>query len=141
MQMVKNTTLKAKDPAALDGVARTLLSAFPDARIFAFYGPMGVGKTTLIKALCRQLGSQDVVSSPTFSIINQYVTDAGENIFHFDFYRIKELVEVFNLGYEDYFFSGSYCFIEWPEKIEPLLPEESHIVTMEDHQGERIIRF
>ncbi|MEE4178310.1 MAG: tRNA (adenosine(37)-N6)-threonylcarbamoyltransferase complex ATPase subunit type 1 TsaE [Bacteroides sp.] len=139
--MVTTEILTAKDPAALDEVAKTLLSAFPAGRIFAFYGPMGVGKTTLIKALCRQLGTVDVVSSPTFSIINQYMTDSGESIFHFDFYRIKDIVEVYNLGYEDYFFSGSYCFIEWPEKIEALLPEGSHVVIMEDHHGERIIRF
>ena len=139
--MVKKTTLIVKDLAALDEAAKALLATFPDARIFAFYGPMGVGKTTFIKALCKQLGSQDIVSSPTFSIINQYLTRSGKNIFHFDFYRIKDLVEVYNLGYEDYFFSGSYCFIEWPEKIESLLPGESQIVTMVDHQGERIIHF
>lgn len=139
--MVKEKTLMARNPADLDGVAAELLSAFPGGRIFAFFGPMGVGKTTLIKALCRHLGSLDVVSSPTFSIINQYLTGSGESLFHFDFYRIKDITEVYNLGYEDYFFSGNYCFIEWPEKIESLLPEGSHVVTMEDRQGERIIRF
>lgn len=139
--MLTKEIFKVKDPAALEEVAKTLLSSFPEGRIFAFFGPMGVGKTTLIKALCRQLGSVDVVSSPTFSIINQYMTDSGESLFHFDFYRIKDLVEVYNLGYEDYFFSGNYCFIEWPEKIDSLLPEGSHTVIMEDRQGERIIRF
>jgi len=102
---------------------------------------MGAGKTTFVKAICRYLGSTDIVSSPTFSIINQYLAPSGESIFHFDFYRIKDLVEVYNLGYEDYFFSGAYCFIEWPEKIESLLPTGSHKVFIEEVSGERIIRF
>lgn len=139
--MITQEIFKIKDPSALDGVAGSLMAAYPEGRIFAFFGPMGVGKTTFIKAICRHLGSNDNVASPTFSIINQYLTPSGENIFHFDFYRIKDLVEVFNLGYEDYFFSGGYCFIEWPEKIESLLPEGSHKVFMEEVDGERIIRF
>ncbi len=139
--MVTQEVFKVKEPQSLDKVASVLLSAYPLGRIFAFFGPMGVGKTTFIKAICRQLGSTDNVSSPTFSIINQYLTPSGENIFHFDFYRIKELAEVYNLGYEDYFFSGGYCFIEWPEKIEGLLPDDSHKVYMEEVDEERIIRF
>ncbi|MBW6497746.1 MAG: tRNA (adenosine(37)-N6)-threonylcarbamoyltransferase complex ATPase subunit type 1 TsaE [Bacteroidales bacterium] len=139
--MVTQEVFKIKDPQNLDEVALALLSVYPQGRIFAFFGPMGVGKTTFIKAICRQLGSTDNVSSPTFSIINQYLTPSGDNIFHFDFYRIKELVEVYNLGYEDYFFSGGYCFIEWPEKIEGLLPDDSHKVYMKEVDGERIIRF
>lgn len=139
--MVTQEVIKIKDPQSLDDVASALLSAYPQGRIFAFFGPMGVGKTTFIKAICRQLGSTDNVSSPTFSIINQYLTPSGENIFHFDFYRIKELAEVYNLGYEDYFFSGGYCLIEWPEKIEGLLPDDSHKVYMEEVDGERVIRF
>ncbi len=139
--MVTQEVFKVKEPQSLDKVASVLLSAYPLGRIFAFFGPMGVGKTTFIKAICRQLGSTDNVSSPTFSIINQYLTPSGENIFHFDFYRIKELAEVYNLGYEDYFFSGGYCLIEWPEKIEGLLPDDSHKVYMEEVDEERIIRF
>lgn len=139
--MVTQEVFKIKNPQSLDDVASALLSTFPQGRIFAFFGPMGVGKTTYIKAICRLLGSTDNVSSPTFSIINQYLTPSGENIFHFDFYRIKELAEVYNLGYEDYFFSGGYCLIEWPEKIEGLLPEGSQKVYMEEVDGERVIRF
>ena len=139
--MVQEQIFTAKDPAALDEVADAILSAFPNGRIFAFFGPMGVGKTTLIKALCRKLGSLDLASSPTYSIVNQYLTNSGESIFHFDFYRIKDLAEVYNLGYDDYFFSGNYCFIEWPDKVESLLPRGSHVVTMEEHNEERIIRF
>jgi tRNA threonylcarbamoyladenosine biosynthesis protein TsaE len=139
--MVQEQIFTAKDPAALDEVADAILSAFPNGRIFAFFGPMGVGKTTLIKALCRKLGSLDLASSPTYSIVNQYLTNSGESIFHFDFYRIKDLAEVYNLGYEDYFFSGNYCFIEWPDKVESLLPRGSNVVTMEEHNEERIIRF
>ncbi len=132
---------KIDSPQALHQVAGALLSGNPLVRIFALYGPMGVGKTTFVKALCRHLGSTDIVSSPTYSIINQYLTPSGLSIFHFDFYRIKNLVEVYNLGYEDYFFSGAYCFIEWPGKIESLLPAGSHKVFMEDVGSERIIRF
>jgi len=139
--MVSQEVFKVKEPQSLDRVASALLSAYPQGRIFAFFGPMGVGKTTFIKAICRHLRSTDNVSSPTFSIINQYLTPSGENIFHFDFYRIKELTEVYNLGYEDYFFSGGYCLIEWPEKIEGLLPDDSQKVYMEEVDGERIIRF
>jgi tRNA threonylcarbamoyladenosine biosynthesis protein TsaE len=139
--MITQEIFKIKDPKDLGGVAGSLMAAFPEDRIFAFFGPMGVGKTTFIKAICRHLGSTDNVASPTFSIINQYLTSSGENIFHFDFYRIKDLVEVFNLGYEDYFFSGGYCFIEWPEKVESLLPHDSHKVYMEEFDGKRIIRF
>lgn len=132
---------KAKRVEELPFVARALLDQYPEGRIFAFFGPMGVGKTSFIKALCKELGSTDNITSPTFSLINQYVTPQGDNIFHFDFYRIKDLVEVYNLGYEDYFFSGDYCFIEWPEKLESLLPQNSHKVVLEEVDGERIISF
>ena len=103
--------------------ARLLLQNFPEDRIFAFYGAMGAGKTTFIKAICRELGSSDYVTSPTFALINEYSTDNGSVIYHFDFYRIKKLEEAFDLGYEDYIYSGNYCLIEWPEMIEQLLPE------------------
>jgi tRNA threonylcarbamoyladenosine biosynthesis protein TsaE len=101
------------------------LQAFPDSRVFAFFGSMGAGKTTFIKAICAELGVEDIVQSPTFSIINEYKTRSGESIYHFDFYRIKKIGEVFDIGYEDYLYSGNYCFIEWPELIGPLLPDDT----------------
>jgi len=109
--------------SALGDSVRLLLKAFPDERVFAFYGAMGAGKTTLIKALCHELGSADYVTSPTFALINEYSTSNGSVIYHFDFYRIKKIEEAFDLGYEDYIYSGNYCFIEWPEMIESLLPD------------------
>jgi len=105
--------------------AGALLKEFPGARVFAFYGGMGAGKTTFIKALCAVLGVADIVQSPTFSIVNEYKTTAGDSIYHFDFYRIKKTGEVFDIGYEDYLYSGSYCFMEWPELIESLLPDDA----------------
>lgn len=107
----------------LEKAAINLLAAFPDDRVFAFYGGMGAGKTTFIQNICKALGSDDVVTSPTFAIINEYAGAEQGAIFHFDFYRIKSLEEAFDLGYEDYFFGAGYCLIEWPEMIEPLLPE------------------
>ncbi|MBW8324628.1 MAG: tRNA (adenosine(37)-N6)-threonylcarbamoyltransferase complex ATPase subunit type 1 TsaE [Prolixibacteraceae bacterium] len=109
--------------SALQESAKLLLNTFPEDRVFAFYGAMGAGKTTFIKALCQELGSMDYVTSPTFALINEYTTNNGFVIYHFDFYRIKKLEEAFDLGYEDYIYSGNYCFIEWPEMIESLLPE------------------
>ena len=105
-------------------VAARILEICESRRIFAIFGAMGAGKTTLIKELCRLLGSEDVVKSPTFAIVNEYDSAAG-SIFHFDFYRIKGLNEVFDIGFEEYIDSGSYCFLEWPELIEPLIPEEA----------------
>ena len=93
-----------------------------DEKVFAFYGAMGAGKTTFIKALCEELGVEETITSPTFAIINEYRDGGGNSIFHFDFYRINKLEEAFDFGYEDYFYSGNLCFIEWPERIEPLLP-------------------
>ncbi|MEI6682777.1 MAG: tRNA (adenosine(37)-N6)-threonylcarbamoyltransferase complex ATPase subunit type 1 TsaE [Bacteroidota bacterium] len=105
--------------------AKQLLESFPGARIFALYGSMGAGKTTFIKALCAVLGVADIVQSPTFSIVNEYKTVAGDSIYHFDFYRIRKTEEAFDIGYEDYLYSGNYCFMEWPEMIETLLPAET----------------
>lgn len=102
--------------------AKKLLETYRNNRIFAFYGEMGVGKTTFIKALCKELNVQDTVSSPSFGLINEYRVPDRESVFHFDFYRIEKPEEIFDIGYEDYFFSGSYCFIEWPEMAETLLP-------------------
>ncbi len=127
----------------LDKVAIKLLNTYPDKRIFAFYGKMGSGKTTFIKSLCKISGVTDIVNSPTFSIINEYKTDGGDSIFHFDFYRIKKQEEVLDIGYEDYFFSGSYCFIEWPGKVENLLPENTVRIIIEEgsKKNERVFIF
>lgn len=110
------------DLSAIRKTARLLLDHFPEDRVFAFYGAMGAGKTTLIKAVCRELGSTDNITSPTFALINEYTTENQSVIYHFDFYRIKKLEEAYDLGYEDYIYSKNYCFIEWPEMIESLLP-------------------
>ncbi len=107
----------------LPSLAKQLISSYPDNRIFAFYAPMGAGKTTFIKTLCAELGVKDTISSPTFSIVNEYRAENGKKIFHFDFYRIKSDSEAYDMGYEDYFYSDAYCLIEWPEKIVELLPE------------------
>ena len=112
------------------------------SNIFAFEAPMGAGKTTFIKAICSVLGAGDVVNSPTFTIINEYRAAKGFPIFHFDFYRINKLEEAYDFGYEDYFYSGSLCFLEWPELIEELLPEDAVKVTIEETQdGSRLIKF
>ena len=113
--------------------AREFIAAMGDNTVFALYGKMGAGKTTFIKALCQELGVDDVVTSPTFAVINEYRSDiAGELIYHFDFYRIKKLEEVYDMGYEDYFYSGALCFIEWPELVEELLPGNTIKVTIEE---------
>lgn len=113
----------------LPAVAQQLLDHFPDERFFAFFGKMGVGKTTLIKELCTRLGVEDNVCSPTFAIINVYSSALGSPVYHFDFYRLKSAAEAYDIGYEEYFYSGEYCFTEWTEKVEELLPE--HYVRVE----------
>jgi tRNA threonylcarbamoyladenosine biosynthesis protein TsaE len=120
--------------------AEKLIEAYPDSRVFAFYGRMGAGKTTFIKAICKLLGVSDLVQSPSFSIINEYNTQTGDSLFHFDFYRIKKLEEVFDIGYEDYIYSGSYCFIEWPELVEELLPPDVVKVSISG-DPERYLEF
>jgi len=137
------TKYLCKIPDDLNIVADKLLNNYPSNRIFAFYGKMGVGKTTLIKAICKNLKVADIVTSPTFSIINEYKTNDNNSIFHFDLYRLKNINEFYDIGYEDYFFSDSYCFIEWPEKIQELLP--CNYVKIQINQNEtnndRIIEF
>lgn len=115
------------------------ISEFADKnKFFAITGNMGVGKTTFIKKICKLIGVDTNVSSPTFSLINEYLNNKGEKIYHFDFYRIKNISEVYDIGYEDYFFSGNYCFIEWPEKIKELLPNEFLLINIiENFDGSR----
>ncbi len=131
--------IQISDLSALAESAKLLLKNFENERVFAFYGSMGAGKTTFIKAICNELGSSDYVTSPTFALINEYTTNEGDVIYHFDFYRIKKMEEAFDLGYEDYIYSGNYCFIEWPEMIEPLLPEG--IVAVRIEEGEKGVRL
>ena len=139
---IKITSLEHIDQAAQAFLASVDLR---DARrnVLAFYGKMGAGKTTFVKALCRVLGVDDVVNSPTFAIVNEYDSAVLQSpIYHFDFYRIKTLDEAYNIGTDDYFYSGHPCFIEWPELIEPLLPETALRVEIEEQpDGTRLVRF
>ena len=123
--------------------AKQFIAAMEDNTVFAFYGKMGAGKTTFIKAICEELGVTDVINSPTFAIVNEYRSDeTGELIYHFDFYRIKKLDEVYDMGYEDYFYSGALCFIEWPELVEEVLPGDAVKVIIEEiENGIRSIRL
>ncbi len=123
--------------------AKQFVAAIDQNTVFAFYGKMGAGKTTFTKAVCEELGVTDTVASPTFAIVNEYRSDTtGELIYHFDFYRIKKLDEVYDMGYEDYFYSGALCFIEWPELIEELLPEDAVKVNIvENEDGSRTVSF
>lgn len=120
--------------------AQEFIKNMGQARVFAFYGKMGAGKTTFVKAICEELGVCDVITSPTFAIINEYEGD--ETIYHFDFYRIKKLEEVYDMGYEDYFYSDALCFIEWPELIEEILPDDAVRVSITEQQdGSRLVTF
>ena len=122
--------------------AQEFIDQMGDNKIFAFYGSMGAGKTTFVKALCEAMGVTDTVNSPTFAIVNEYDTPSGRPIYHFDFYRIKRLAEVYDMGYEDYFYGRGLCLIEWPELIEELLPEDTVKVTIEElPDGSREVRF
>lgn len=132
--------IKIQDLSHIRDAARQFIDMIADHTVFAFYGKMGAGKTTFIKALCEELGVDEVVTSPTFAIVNEYRSDSGELIYHFDFYRIKRIEEVYDMGYEDYFFSGALCFIEWPELVEELLPDDAVRVHIEEEaDGSRTI--
>ena len=122
--------------------ATDILDKCGSKRVFAFDGKMGAGKTTFIKHLCEAMGTEDVVNSPTFAIVNVYEVASGEEVYHFDCYRIKDIREAMDFGAEEYLYSGNYCFIEWAEMIEPLLPEDTVWVKIEvEENGERSLSF
>ena len=138
-----------QDPQHIREAARAFIQNMPNSTVYAFYGKMGAGKTTFIKAICQELGVEDEVTSPTFAIVNEYSIDKVQSskfkvqcIYHFDFYRIKRLEEAYDIGFDDYIDSGNLCFIEWPELIEELLPEDAIRVEIEEtDNGSRIVRF
>ena len=134
--------IKISDLSNIGEAAREFVAALGSRRVIAFYGKMGAGKTTFIKSVCEQLGVRDVITSPTFAIVNEYQDEVGNPVYHFDFYRIKRIEEAYDMGYEDYFYSGAYCFIEWPELIEPLLPDDALCVTISvADDGKRIVEL
>ena len=133
--------IRIKNIDGISEAARQFIDNMGDSKVFAFYGKMGAGKTTFVKAICEELGVEDVITSPTFAIVNEYEAN-NQSIYHFDFYRIKRLEEVYDMGYEDYFYSGALCFIEWPELIDDLLPEDAVKVTItENADGTRTVAF
>ena len=137
------TTIQINSLDSIRESAKAFLAAMDDRTVFAFHGQMGAGKTTFIKAICEELGVEDVINSPTFAIINEYRSETtGELIYHFDFYRISKLSEAEDIGTEDYFYSGALCFIEWPEKIEDLLPGDVVEVTIKENpDGTRTVEI
>ncbi|MDO4958804.1 MAG: tRNA (adenosine(37)-N6)-threonylcarbamoyltransferase complex ATPase subunit type 1 TsaE [Prevotellaceae bacterium] len=128
--------------AQINEAAKQFVAAMGDNTIFAFYGHMGAGKTTFIKAICEELGVEDVITSPTFAIVNEYTDGKGEPVYHFDFYRIKKQEEVYDMGFEDYMESGCVCLMEWPELIEDILPSDTIKVTIaEQPDGTRKVEM
>ncbi|MCI6672125.1 MAG: tRNA (adenosine(37)-N6)-threonylcarbamoyltransferase complex ATPase subunit type 1 TsaE [Prevotella sp.] len=133
--------IKIQSLETIHEAAQQFIDNISDRKVFAFYGKMGVGKTTFTKAICETLGVKDVITSPTFAIVNEYTDAHQQPIYHFDFYRIKRLEEVYDMGYEDYFYSGNLCLLEWPELIEDILPENAVKVTIEElPDGTRVIK-
>jgi tRNA threonylcarbamoyladenosine biosynthesis protein TsaE len=130
--------MKIENLQTIHQTAKEFIAAMGDKKVFLFYGSMGAGKTTFIRAICEELGVKESINSPTFAIINEYKAGDGSPIFHFDFYRINKEEEAYDFGYEDYFYSGKLCFVEWPEKIVNLLPEDAAVVTItEQPDGSR----
>lgn len=134
------TTITIESLEQINEAAQEFVDKMENNKVFAFYGKMGAGKTTFIKAICECLGVTDVINSPTFAIVNEYQDGHDRPIYHFDFYRIKKEEEVFDIGYEEYVYSGDVCFMEWPELIENLLPEDTVKVTInENTDGSRTV--
>ena len=125
----------------LDNLSKIILNNRKGRNIICFYGEMGVGKTTLIKVICKELGVEDNVSSPTFSIVNEYISSSRDSVYHFDFYRIEDDQEAMDMGCEEYFFKNSLCFIEWPEKVSSLIPEEALKIKITKNKESRIIEI
>lgn len=138
-----NHCIICNDVSDLPDVAKTILKSFPAKRIFIFKGELGAGKTTLIKALCNELKVVGITNSPSFAIVNEYPAADKKMIYHFDFYRIKKISEIFDIGYEEYFFSGNYCFVEWPEIAEQILPPGYVEISIgiKENKHTRIISF
>ena len=134
--MKQPTTLKIPSLSSIYEVAKQFINQMGDDKIFAFYGKLGAGKTTLIKAICEELGVKEMVNSPTFSMINEYETKEEEIIYHFDCYRINKIQEALDIGAEDYFYSGKLCFIEWPENIEQIFPDSTIKVYIEEKENQ-----
>ena len=134
--------IRINTPEETKQVARAVLSFFNSPCVIAFYGKMGAGKTTIIKAICEELEVIDTVTSPTFSIINEYQTTNSQTVYHFDFYRIEKEEELYDMGVEEYFDRNSYCFIEWPEKATHILPKEIHSIEITvEEDGQRLVIF
>ncbi len=131
------------DISELPNIAAAILEAFPDKRVFIFKGELGAGKTTLIKAICKKLNVTGPTNSPSFALVNEYSTQDDRMIYHFDFYRITDVSEIFDIGYEEYFYSGHYCFIEWPEISEQLLPPDYVEINigLDENKLSRIVSF
>lgn len=143
-----NMEIKINSIETINDAARQFIASMGDNRVFAFYGKMGAGKTTFVKAVCEELHVDDVITSPTFAIVNEYTAHSEylkpevQPIYHFDFYRIKKLDEFYDMGGEDYFYSGNLCFIEWPELIEEVLPTDAVKVKIEEQEdGSRLVSF
>ena len=135
--------IKINSLADINDAAKKFIENMGDGKVFAFYGKMGAGKTTFVKAVCEELGVDDVITSPTFAIVNEYTSSkTGESIYHFDFYRIKRVEEAYDIGCEDYFDSGHPCFIECPDIVEPLLPDNTlHVTLQEEPDGSRTLSW
>ncbi|MDE5422315.1 tRNA (adenosine(37)-N6)-threonylcarbamoyltransferase complex ATPase subunit type 1 TsaE [Ancylomarina sp. DW003] len=135
------TDLKIKSLEEINSVAKQFIELVGEHRVFAMYGAMGVGKTTFVKAVCEELGVEDTINSPTFAIVNEYHTAKDKLVYHFDFYRIEDVQEAYDFGYEDYFYSQAMCFIEWPERIETILPNDVvNLNFTEEEDGTRSLQ-